>query len=107
MQMLIDVLVLAALAYVAIDAVRSFTRAAGSLWQRLLAVGKQSSTLLWQRFVVLVAGLADALAWAADLLGEPSVASALQAHLKPSTVAAVMVAVAIVSELARRRTLRR
>ena len=105
MHLVIDVLVIAALVYVVIDAVISYRAAAGTVWQRLLAVGKESATVLWSRFVVLVAGLTDGLVWLADLIGQPSVASAIQAYLKPSYVAGIMVAVAAITELARRRTL--
>src|SRR5712692_4313398 len=80
-------------------------RAHGTLWQKLLAVGRHSATILWARFTVAVAALADGAVWVADFLGSPQVAGAMQAHLDPRTVAAVMVAVAVVSELARRRTL--
>jgi hypothetical protein len=41
----------------------------------------------------------------ADVLNAPNVAAAIQQFLGPKTVAAVMVTIALVSELARRRTL--
>ncbi len=107
MEIVVSLVVVAVLVYVVVDAVRSFVHATGTLWQKLLAVGRHSATILWARFTVAVAALADGAVWAADFLGSPQVAGAMQAHLDPRTVAAVMVAVAVVSELARRRTLRR
>ncbi len=93
--------------FVVVDAVRRWRGATGTASQRLLAIGRQSATVLWARFTVLVATLTDGLIELADLVGSPAVAAAIAQYLKPSTVAAIMVAVAVISEWARRRTLRK
>jgi hypothetical protein len=103
MQTVIDILVILAVVYVAIDAIRAFTSAAGNVWQRLWAAARHSATVLWARFVVVLAAGADALIWLADVLGAPSVAGAIQQYLQPSYVAALMIGIAFISELARRR----
>ena len=105
MRLVIDVLIVLAVVYVVIDAVVSYRAAAGTVWQKLLAVGKESATVLWSRFTILVAGATDGLVWLADLAGQPAVAGAIQSYLKPSYVAGLMIAVAVITELARRRTL--
>jgi hypothetical protein len=102
---LFDIAVTAALIYLIVDAVISYRSAVGTVWQRVLAAGKQSATILWARFTIAVAALANGLIWLADLLNAPNVANAIQQFMGPKTVAAIMVTVAFVSELARRRTL--
>jgi len=105
MVLVINLVLFALLLFVVFDSIRAWRSSSGTLWQRLLAIGKQSATVLWSRFCILVAVLADALIQLADFVGSPGVAGAIQQYLKPSTVAAIMVAVAVISEWARRRTL--
>jgi hypothetical protein len=56
-----DLLLLAALGYIVVDAVISYRAAVGTVWQRLLAAGKDSATVLWARFTVCVAAVANGL----------------------------------------------
>ena len=105
MHLILDFVLIAALVYVVIDFVRSFHAAAGTVWQRLLATSRNSATILWQRFTIAVAGLADALVFLADLLQAPNVAETVRSVLQPQYVAVFVVVVAVVGELARRRTL--
>jgi len=106
MTIVLNLILFAALVYVVIDFTRSFRAAAGTLWQRLLATGRESATILWQRFTIALASLADAVVWLAELLNAPGVAEPIKSVLQPQYVAALMVAVAIIGELARRRTLK-
>ena len=55
MTLVLNLVLVAALVYVAIDFVRSFRAASGTVWQRLLATGRQSATILWQRFTIALA----------------------------------------------------
>jgi hypothetical protein len=105
MHAVIDLILFAALVYVVFDFVRAWRAASGTVWQRLLATGRHSATILWQRFIIALAGFADALVWLADLLQAPGVAEPIKSVLQPQYVAVLVVAVAIVGELARRRTL--
>jgi hypothetical protein len=105
MNAILNGILFAILVYVVVDFVRSYRAAAGTVWQRLLASGKESATIVWQRFTIVVASLADAVVWVADLLNAPSVAEPIKSALQPQYVAAFMVAVAIIGEFARRRTL--
>jgi hypothetical protein len=102
---LVDVVLLAFLVYFAFEMVKDYRAAAGSAWQRILAAGKASATIAWARFTVIVAAFVNSLVWLADVVNAPMVASAIQTYLKPSVVAGIMVAVALITELARRRTL--
>ena len=106
MTIVLNLILFAALVYVVIDFIRSFRAAAGTLWQRLLATGRESATILWQRFTIALAAFTDALLWLAELLNAPGVAEPIKSVLEPQYVAVFVVAVAIVGELARRRTLK-
>ena len=106
MHAIIDLILFAALVYVVVDFVRAYRAASGTLWQRLLATSRHSATILWQRFTIALAAFADALVWLAELLNAPGVAEPIKSMLQPQYVAALMVAIAIVGELARRRTLK-
>jgi hypothetical protein len=105
MHLVIDLVLFAALVYVVVDFIRAYKSASGTVWQRLLATGRHSATILWQRFTIALAGFADALVWLADLLQAPGVAEPIKSVLQPQYVAVFVVAVAVVGELARRRTL--
>jgi hypothetical protein len=99
-------IVLAAIAlYFIVDAVIAYHRAVGSVWQRTLAAGKQSATIVWARLVVIITAGISGLAWLADFVNQPGVSAAITTYLKPNVVAGIMVAVAVITELARRRTL--
>ena len=105
MHLILDIALIAALVYVVIDFVRAYRVAVGTVWQRLLATGRNSATILWQRFTIALAGFADALVFVADLLQAPTVAETIRSVLQPQYVAVFVVLVAVVGELARRRTL--
>lgn len=105
MKLTFDLVLLASFLYVAWDFYADYRAAAGTVWQRLLASGKESATILWTRFTVLVTALSNSLVWVAGLLGAPGVEDSIKAALQPAYVAGFVVAIAIVTELARRRTL--
>jgi hypothetical protein len=91
--------------YFLYDAVTGYIAATGTVWERLLAAGKGSATIVWSRFVVMVSGLSGGLVVAADYLNAPGVASAVQSVIQPQYVMAFTVAIAVITEFARRRTL--
>jgi len=74
-------------------------------WARTIEAGKGSATILWARFVIAVAAGVDGLSYLASVLGAPGVAEKLPSILKPEYVALLTVGIAVVAELARRRTL--
>lgn len=82
-----------------------FRAATGTVWERLLAAAQGSATILWARFSMLVGALATVLVEAADWLNAPGVADGIKAVMQPSYVAFFIIAMAVMSELARRRTL--
>lgn len=105
MKTAVTLIVLVIVGYVVVDFLREYRNAEGSLWNRLVAAGKGSATVLWARFTVIVGALADLLIEAASWLDAPGVADAVKALLRPEYVGAFIVAVALISEFARRRTL--
>jgi hypothetical protein len=102
---IMDVAVAAIFIYFVIDAVRSYMGTTGTTWERLLAVGKQSATILWARFTVVVTAGTGGLAWVADVLNAPQVSSAITTYMSPRVVAVLMIGAALIAEIARRRTL--
>ncbi len=107
MKTAITLLVLAIVCYVAADFFHGYRQAGGSLWMRLVAAGKGSATILWARLMLVIGGLADLAVEAAGWLDAPGVSDAVKSMLQPQYVGAFIVAVALVSEFARRRTLGR
>lgn len=74
------------------------------MWDEVKAWFKYSLTILWARAVAL-AGLL--LAAAEALLQDPNVSAALQAVLQPKYVPYYVIAIGLVTEIARRRSLTR
>jgi membrane protein insertase Oxa1/YidC/SpoIIIJ len=93
--------------YFVFDSVRAYRTAAGTVWHRCLAAGKESLTILWARFTVVATAIVTELAEVADVFNAPGVSAAITTYLKPSVVAAIMVTCALITEFARRRTLPR
>ncbi len=88
------------------DVYRRYLKASGTTWQRLLSAGRDSATILWSKFVIVLAGLVGNLDSVADFLGQPEAKQYIQDALgNPKAVAAVMLAIAFVSMMARNRTL--
>lgn len=83
----------------------TFQTETGSTWQKLLAATKDSATVLWS-YIVGGAGMlimsADKLA---DALNMPQVTSFIQQYLSPTSVGIAMCVIAIITVIARLRTL--
>jgi hypothetical protein len=71
------------------------------MWDKIKAWFKHSMTILWARTVAL-AGLVLAIVQA--LLSDQNVNSAVQSILQPKFIPYYVIAIGIVTELARRRT---
>ena len=101
----LDAVVGAIVLYFIYDLVVNYRATAGSVWHKLVASAEGSATILWARFTVIVTAATGCLVQVANFINAPSVASAITTYLTPSTVAAIMVATAVITEWARRRTL--
>lgn len=71
------------------------------MWNKIKAWFKHSLTILWSR-VVALGGLL--LASAQALVADPSVNDAIHAALQPKFIPYYVIAIGLVTELARRRT---
>jgi hypothetical protein len=71
------------------------------MWDHINAWFKNSVTILWARIQV-VAGLIGASAFA--LLQDPNITNALQSVLQPKFIPYYVIAIGLITELARRRT---
>lgn len=73
-------------------------------FQRAIEAAKQSETVLWNQFVVIIAGVVAQLDNIADALNMPQLKSFIDQWFTPKTVAAVMLGVALISIKARLRS---
>lgn len=74
------------------------------MWDRIANSFRHSATILWARLVAC-AGLL--MAAAETVLQDPAVSEAVQAALSPKYVPYYVIAIGLITELARRRTLDR
>jgi hypothetical protein len=71
------------------------------MWDKIKTWFKHSVTILWAR-VVALAGVT--LAMGQSLLSDPNVNSAVQTILQPKFIPYYVIAIGLITELARRRT---
>lgn len=74
------------------------------MWDKIKTWFRHSATILWARLVAC-AGLL--MAAAETVLQDPALSQAVQAALQPKFVPYYVVAIGLITELARRRTLNR
>ena len=73
------------------------------MWAKAKAWFKNSITILWARIVALGGVL---LALGQSLVGDPNVNGAIQQALQPKFIPYYVIAIGLVTELARRRTVK-
>lgn len=71
------------------------------MWNEIKAWFKNSVTILWAR-VQVVAGVA--LAAGLSLMSDPNITGAMQSLLQPKFIPYYVIAIGLITELARRRT---
>ena len=71
------------------------------MWDKTKAWFKHSMTILWARIVALAGAL---MAAGMNLLDDQSVRDAVQAALQPRYIPYYVIAIGLITELARRRT---
>lgn len=72
------------------------------MWDKIKACFKRSMTILWARAVAL-AGVAFAAVQA--LSADPTIAAAIQQILQPKFIPYYVIAIGVITEIARRRSL--
>jgi|GEM_PF-6648267 hypothetical protein len=98
---------LAALAaYFVFNVYAGYRAATGTVWQRLLAGARNSATMLWSKFCIILAAVVANLDQIADAIGQPEAKQYIADILgNPKAVAGVMLAITAVTMIARARTL--
>lgn len=92
--------------YFGVTTYLGFRKAEGTVWARLLTAAGDSATLLWSRFVMLLAGTIGSIGDIGDAIGDPSIRGYAETVLgNPKIVAGALLAVSIVTVAARKRTL--
>lgn len=71
------------------------------MWDKIKAWFKNSLTILWARVQVLAGVIAAAVL---ALLQDPSITAAVQSALQPKFIPYYVIAIGLVTEIARRRT---
>lgn len=100
-------ILLAIMNWVVYSLVTEFRRAEGTLFERLIKAAMGSATILWSRFVVFVSAAASVLVGAADAMNLPEVKQTIQTYLTPEHTALLLICIAVLTEMFRKRTLPR
>ncbi len=74
------------------------------MWEKIKAWFKHSATILWARIVALAGVL---MASGMNLLGDQTARDAIQSALQPNFIPYYVIAIGLITELARRRTIER
>ena len=84
-----------------------YRKGVGTQWERLIAAARNSATMLWSKFVLVLSAIVSQLDNLADLLGQPDMKTYIQTLIgNPKIVAVVMAMIAIISMISRARTLK-
>lgn len=84
-----------------------YRKTTGTFWERIIPAAGNSATMLWGKFVLVLSAIVSQLNNIADLLGQPEIKDYIQATLgNPKSVATVMALIAIITMIARTRTLK-
>lgn len=96
---------LAIAVYVTYDLILNYKASTNIGYKRLWDAAYGSSTKLWAKFVMVIAGLAANLDSMADFLGMPELKTAIDIYIgNPKIIAGVMLVISLVSIKARNRT---
>jgi hypothetical protein len=100
-----NVLLLALVVRIVYVFATQYRKAEGTQIDKILQAADGSATILWSRFVSLVASSSSLLCVVADYLDAPGIKDQIQAILKPEYVAWTLLGMAVITEMSRRRTL--
>ncbi len=94
-----------AMAFIILTFVRDYIGAVGTPWARALTACRESATVLWSKFVLLIGFATTGLVQLADYLGDPGLADAIKGVLQPQYVGPFLLVVTFITLWARMRTL--
>ena len=95
----------AGVTFIVIHAVMAYREAQGTVWERILSTSRDSATWLWGKFLFVAGLLIEAVNQLATYLDRPEVTTFVNSYVPPRYVAGVMVAIAVITLLARLRSL--
>lgn len=99
--------VVASLLFMAYHLVKKFREAEGTVWERLLAGGRDSATILWGYLLYLAGAILDLIERMAVFLNMPEVTTFVNTHVPPKYVAGGMMVIGIITIAARLRSILR
>lgn len=97
----VNIAVIGFAAYIAYVFIQDYRKATGSTWEKLLAAGKQTETILVQRAMIIAGGVVDAIVQGVGYV-DPNLVATVQANLKPEYVIYFTIGMAVLTEIARR-----
>lgn len=74
-------------------------------WERWLATARESATMLWAKFSLVIAGVVANLDTIFNAVGLPQVTEAINKYADPKVAAAIIAVIALGAGLTRMRTL--
>jgi hypothetical protein len=102
-ELVVNVAIIIIALYLIWDFAKAYKAAAGNVFHRVIAAARGAAASLWTGFTVIVSMAVTGLAYVANLVNAPSVASAITTYGSPKIVAAVMIASAVLIEALRKR----
>lgn len=101
-----SIAMLAFAAYVAWTVYSQYRKETGTTWNRLLATAEHSATILWSKFCYVLAGIVGQLDNIADFFNAPEAKDFINTWIgNPKLIAGIMLAMAFITIMARKRTL--
>lgn len=103
----IQLILIVLVGYYAVETYFRYRETTGTRWERLIKAASNSATILWGKFVLVLSAIVSQLDNIADLLGQPEMKDYIQTLIgNPKAVASVMAGIAVISMIARFRTLK-
>lgn len=103
-RIVFDVAIAALFCYIAVTVYLQYRKQVGTTWERLLGAAKDSATILWSKFCILLACVVGQLDSLADLFGAPELKDFINTWIgNPKVISGVMLAIASITIYARMR----
>ena len=105
-RLIVSLAFLAVAGWIVWTFVQAYRKETGSTFDRLLMAARESATILWAKFCMIVAAVVSQLDNLADFIGQPEWKDAINTYLgDPKIIAGVMLAISVITISARKRTL--
>lgn len=105
MYLVFDLVLGIVLGALILDLVTGYRKNEGSTWEKLLAAGKNSASILSARVMMIGGLLQQSIVEIADVIASPTVKAFVDQYMSAKAVGWTMIGAAFIAEIARRRTL--